>query len=149
MLRRAGNDRRGFAGGSLWICACGFASVQRHRAMTRTTRLPRQDHSSLCTSAALGGHHCFTAKRTLEDRIGDGINGDGAKTQKRLAKFQFCEGSVRGRLWPGKNTSGRSAAPPAPKCPTRGRPASGPPGATERRNYCMLRGRWKSRNMHL
>ena len=46
-----------------------------------------------------------------EDRTGDGMNGDGAKTQKRLAIVQFCEGSVRGGPRPGKNTSGRSLLP--------------------------------------
>ena len=44
----------------------------------------------------------------LEDRIGDGINGDGVNTQKRLATVQFWEGSHRGRPWHGKHTSGRS-----------------------------------------
>ena len=34
-----------------------------------------------------------------------------AITQKRLARVQFCEGSVRGRPWPGDNTSGRSLLP--------------------------------------
>ena len=36
---------------------------------------------------------------SLENEIGDGMNGE---------IVQFCEGSVRGRLWPAKNTSGRS-----------------------------------------
>ena len=33
---------------------------------------------------------------SLEDEIGDDMNGDGAKTQKRLAIVLFCEGSVCG-----------------------------------------------------
>ena len=45
------------------------------------------------------------------DANGDSINGDGAITQKRFATAQRWRRSVRGRLWPGKNTSGRSLLP--------------------------------------
>ena len=41
----------------------------------------------------------------------DGINGDGAIARKRSAKAQRWRRSVRGRPWPGKNTSVRSLLP--------------------------------------
>ena len=47
----------------------------------------------------------------LEAEIGDGMSGDGAKTQKRLAIVQFCEGSVRGRPWAGRKHFGAVTFP--------------------------------------
>ena len=77
-------------------CACRMEVTHCHRYASES-----QQRSCIIV--------CVTVDyRFPGDANGDGINGDGAITQKRFAIARGWRRSVRGRLWPGKNFSGRS-----------------------------------------